>query len=270
MITFIGKPQSGKSSIINSIIKNPKIVYSSVPTLIGSANTLKFGYTNSTKYYESDTKFSFLDNPQKYITFASIIFWTTEYDFAFTEESEINDYNALKTKIKSYCAKSHKLIQIGILLSKSSLPPPQYLLDLFPNEIIISYDSKKKQILDLSIFENTYTIHNDILQKDIFNNYYTSIITFFNKYNGIFDIHSNLDELKKIKLPNSFNITPYTKNNYYDIIMHFPDNSVYDEKIICFANLYIISRLNPNLGNTNRYMEMDENTFFIGKYILTL
>jgi hypothetical protein len=312
IIALCGFKNSGKSSIINSVIQNPEIIYSQKPTLIGPTNQLRFGNNDETVYYYADSFYTFLDEPGINIGNADIVLWTTDASSAFITDEEIAEYNKMKDDINKINIMTNKLIQIGILVSKANGDENENdsvirIVELYPNDIVILYNaygklyhqiSKSKKYRNM-IRQNNVSTHHNIknintifcldafdeiynheiyqLQIDIFHDYYIKILHYFDKYNDIYDIENNKDQLKKIILPKTYDTTYLKKNKYDDIIMHnfiHKDkmDKTYDRKSIICTIVYIISRIDMKFIESLKPIKsnLDDDFLVMCQYIKLL
>lgn len=301
IVALCGFRNAGKSSIINSIIQNPKIIYDQKPTLIGPTNQLRFGNNDETVYYYEKSPYTFLDEPGINIGNADIVLWVTDASSAFISDEEIVEYNKIKDQIYKMNIITNRLIQIGILISKANGDDNENnsvirISELYPNDVMILYNAygklyhSKSKIYRNFIRENNVSTHHSIkdvntifcldafdeiynsdlikLRIDIFHDYYIKILHYFDKYDNIQDIENNKDQLKKIFLPKTYDTTYLKKNNYDDIIMH---NYIYSEKMdktynrnsIIFTIVYIISRIDMKFIESLKQTKSNHDDAFL-------
>ena len=258
IVSFVGLPSSGKSSIINSLVlkrllhsgiyrtttefkliedifddNNNKFKIYDLPEIYNSEEKNIFDDDNNTfKLYDSSETHNLEEkdnnkiNNFKHILNSNLIIWTSDANNAFLTTHEINEYNKLKKYIKDSTDLTGKLYYVIIMLTK---------YDKKINLIEESNNNNEIQDSDEDI-----DIKNLII--NVKNKFPEEDIILYNAYGRSYHNEKSSSILKKfiekrIGIPTNFNIL-FDISKY---ILNFSDKQerlYFDKFITCYNNNY--------------------------------
>lgn len=229
IVTFVGLPSSGKSSIINSLVFKrilqtgvcrTTIEYKLIDVDVIDDNNNAFKVMDLPGICDSeennDNHNDFTELTYAHITNSKLIIWVSDVNKAFITTHEVNEYNKLKKYIKDIEDQTGTIYNIAIMLSKCDKN--------ITGDKKINQKCQKKDNEEIDDSDEDTNI-DDLIDK-VKQKFPQEDIMLFNAYGRSYYHKRSSDVLKKfikkMGVPNNcnitFDITKYIKNNKEDQI----------------------------------------------------